>query len=187
MEIFRSIGKKLRSILSGQMEQYSNIFKQNNVAASSTLELDYLFGEGRAMDAYQLVRFADGKSWSVLYNGFLLGSLSKVDGIWIAGNGENLDGKRITAIGKFIDSQHFNLLPDKIKAQWAEEVEEVVMEKDGSYLVICKDGADFGAFRFLFSIFISKLVEEEWPVNFKVYNAAFTEDFEVEVIGANDI
>ncbi|WP_316825982.1 MULTISPECIES: hypothetical protein [Pedobacter] len=181
MEILKLIGKKLRSIVSGKMEHYSNVFKQNLVATTRTVVLDYLFGEGDAMDAYQLVRFAEGEPWNVLYNGFLLGSLSKVDGIWISANGENLDGGRISAIGKFIDSQHFNLLPDKIKVHWEEQVKEVIMENDSSYMVVCRDGIEFDCFRLIFSSFVSELVEEEWPVVFSVYNAAFSDDFKVEV------
>jgi hypothetical protein len=168
--------------MSTSMEQYSNVFKENLVATSRTLVLDYLFGEGQSMDAYQLVRFAEGEPWNVLYNGFLLGSLAKVNGAWISANGENLDGERILSIGRFIDSQHFNLLPDKIKTHWEESVREVIMENDSSYMVICRDDIDFGRFKRMFSSFISELVEEEWPVTFKVYNAAFSDDFEIEVI-----
>ena len=163
------------------MGEYSNVFKQNLVATTRTVVLDYLFGEGRDMDAYQLARFAEGEPWNVLHKGLLLGSLTKTDWVWISVNGENLDGKRIIAIGKFIDSQHFNLLPDKIKVHWEEYVNEVIMENDSSYIVVCKEEIEFYRFRLMFSSFISELVEEEWPVNFKVYNAAFSDDFEIEV------
>jgi len=164
------------------MEQYSNAFKQNFVASTRTVVLDYLFGEHGRIIGYQLVRFAEGEPWNVLFDGFLLGSLTKIDGIWVSANGENLDSGRITAIGKFIDSQHFNLLPDKIKIHWEEQVQEVVMENDSSYMIICKEGIEFDRFRLIFSSFVSELIEEEWPINFKVYNAAFSDDFEIEIL-----
>jgi len=163
------------------MGQYSNLFKENLMATSKTVVLDYIFGEGQDMDAYQLVRFAEGEPWNLLHNGYLMGSMDKVNGTWLLVSGGSLDTERVCLIGKFIDSQHFNLLPDKIKAHWEEQVREVIMENDSSYLVVCKDGTEFYRFRLMFCSFISELVEEEWPVNFKVYNSSFSDDFEIEV------
>lgn len=163
------------------MEQYSNVLKANMVATSRTVVLDYLFGQGDAMDAYQLVRFEECGSWSVLYNGYLMANLYKADKSWISVDGGSLDNRKVASIGRFIDSQHFNLLPDKIKTHWEEQVQEVIMENDSSYMVVCRDGIEFSRFRLMFSSFISELVEEEWPVSFRVYNALFSDDFEIEV------
>lgn len=176
------LSKKLRSLISGQMRQYPNVFKEKLITASRTLVLDYLFGEGQDMDAYQIVRFSQGEPWHVLHNGFLLGSLNKVAERWILVDGKNLCNERVIAIGNFIDSQHFNLLPDKIKMHWVEQVQEVIMENDSSYMVICREGIEFSRFKLMFCSFIPELIEEEWPVKFSVYNAAFSDDFEVEVI-----
>lgn len=181
MEILKLLGKKLRSIISISMEQYSNAFKENLVATSKTVVLDYLFGEGEDMAAYQLVRFSREGPWCVLSSGYLLGNLSKLDGIWIAQDADRIDGERILSIGKFIDSQHFNLLPDKIKLHWEEWVAEVIMHNDSNYMVVCKEGIEFEHFKRMFCAYIPELVEEEWTIVFNVYNAGFSEDFKVEV------
>jgi len=92
-----------------------------------------------------------------------------------------LDGFRADQIGNFIDQQHFNLMPDKIKTHWFDAVEEVIMQNDSLYLVICKPGIEFRRFKNVFGSFISELVEEEWAVEFKVYNAEFSDEFLVRV------
>ncbi|WP_316846906.1 hypothetical protein [Pedobacter psychrodurus] len=180
-EILKSLGKKLRAIISISMEQYSNAFKENLVVTSKTVVLDYLFGEGEDMAGYQLVCFSQGAPWCVLSSGYLLGNLSKLNGIWIATDAGPLDGERILSIGRFIDSQHFNLLPDKIKLHWGESVAEVIMYNDSSYMVVCRDGIEFEHFKCMFCAYIAELVEEERAVVFNVYNAGFSEDFKVEV------
>jgi len=181
-QILKSLGKKLRSIISISMEHYSNAFKENLVATSNTVVLDYLFGVGEDMAAYQLVRFSQEGPWCVLSSGYLLGNLSKHNGIWIAKDAGHLDGERVLSIGRFIDSQHFNFLPDKIKLHWEQSVEEVIMHNDSSYMVICKEGIKFEHFKGMFCAYIPELVREEWTVIFNVYNAGFSEDFKVEVI-----
>lgn len=164
------------------MEQYSNAFKGNLVANTKTVVLDYLFGEGDEMDAYQLVRFAEGEAWNILSDGFLLGSLNKIDNFWIADNAVGLDGERICSIGKFIDSQHFNRLPGKIIEHWAEFVDRVIMQTDSEYLIVTLPEIDFESFQRLFTSFATELVEDPWPIEFKVYNAEFDKDFIVRVL-----
>ncbi len=181
MQILRLIGKKLRSIMSTGMEQYSNVFKENRATITSTVVLDYAFVEGEDTDTYQLVRFGEGEPWNILYHGFLLGSLTKVDGLWIAENASGLNGEQIFALGKFIDSQPFNQLPDRIKTHWEEFVKEVVLERNNSYLVICREEIDFAMFSLMFDAFIAELVEDGTPVRFKVYNATFSDDFQLAV------
>jgi hypothetical protein len=110
-----------------------------------------------------------------------MANLYKADESRISVYGGSLDNRQVASIGRFIDSQHFNLLPDKIKTHWEEQVQEVIMENDSSYMVVCRDGIEFSRFRLMFSSFISELVEEEWPVSFRVYNALFSDDFEIEV------
>lgn len=182
MEILKLLSKRLRSIISDHMGQYSNVFKENLMAGSKTVVLDYLFGEGDDINAYQLVRFAESEPWNVLCNGYLLGRLSKANGAWVEVNNGSLGEERILSIGKFIDSQHFNLLPDKIKAHWEDSVQEVIMNNDSSYMVVCREGIEFDRFKLMFCSFIPELVKEEWAVTFKVYNAAFSDDFEIEVL-----
>lgn len=146
-----------------------------------TVILDYLFGEGDAMNAYQIIRYNESEPWLVIENGSLKATLKKHQHVWKSISEAHIDTERIEQIGKFIDAQYFNFLPDKIKMHWHDDVNEVMMQNDGLYLVICKPDINFRRFKNVFSAFIAQLVEDEWAVEFKVYNAAFTDEFVVKV------
>jgi len=159
----------------------ASMSENSKVASSNMISLDYLFGEGEDMRAYQVVRFSAGEPWLVLEDGVLLGTLSKQNKSWVQIGEYVLDAGRAEWIGKFIDQQHFNFLPDKIKSHWFDAVEEVIMQSDSLYLVVCKADIEFKRFKNVFGSFIAELVEEEWAVEFKVYNADFSDEFLVRV------
>ncbi|WP_316831695.1 hypothetical protein [Pedobacter aquatilis] len=168
------------------MGQNSNVSKHNvphhdMVSSSKMLVLDYLFGSGDELEAYQLVRFATDEPWLVLQDGILLATMAKHEGKWIEIGVRSLEEAKATAITKFIDQQHFNFLPGKIKTHWPDQIQEVIMQTDSLYLVITKEGIDFLHFKRLFSQFIGQLVEDEWAVEFKVYRADFNEEFLVRI------
>ena len=163
------------------MEKETDRYKSDLVATSKMVVLDYLFGEGEDMQSYQIVRFAEGEAWNVLSEGLLLASLKKNEEGWSRVIGENLEIETVKHIGAFIDAQHFNLLPAKIKHHWQEYVAEVIMQNDCLYLVIALQGVNFERFQKLFTSFIGELVEDPWAVEFKVYNGEFTNEFIVRV------
>lgn len=84
------------------------------------------------MKSYELLRFSDGEPWLILEDGVLLTTLSKQNGCWIQTFEQILQADRAEHIGKFIEQQHFNFLPNKIKTHWFEAV-QVIMQND-SYL-----------------------------------------------------
>jgi hypothetical protein len=163
------------------MEKDTDGYKSDLLATSKMVVLDYLFGEGEEMQAYQLVRFAEGEAWNVLSEGLLLASLKKNEAGWWQVIGENLSIDMVKDIGAFIDAQHFNLLPAKIRHHWQEYVAEVIMQNDSLYLVIALQGINFERFKKMFTSFIGELVEDPWAVEFKVYNGDFTNEFIVRV------
>ena len=161
--------------------EHVSISENNMIASTKMISLDYLFGEGDEMSAYQIVRFSDGEPWLVLEEGVLLTTLLKKDGCWIKTGEEALEAGRAEHIVKFIEQQHFNFLPNKIKTHWFEAVQEVIMQNDSCYLVICKPDIEFNNFKNFFTAFIAELIEDEWAIEFKVYNADFTDEFLVRV------
>ncbi|WP_316795061.1 hypothetical protein [Pedobacter agri] len=155
---------------------------ENNMETSNKLiSLDYIFGEGEQIRAFQIVRFSAKEPWLVFENGLLLSTLNKENGIWIQIGADRFQDECAVNIEKFIDQQHFNFLPGKIKTHWFEAVEEVVMQNDSLYLVVCKPDIEFSRFKNVFASFIPELVEEEWAVEFKVYNSDFEDEFMVRV------
>lgn len=163
------------------MERVSREYNGSMVASSKMVALDYLFNENDQIKAYQLVRFAAGEPWLVLEDGLVLSTIEKKQDIWLETTSCNFDRELLRQIGVFIDKQHFNFLPDKIKSHWSDAVEEVIMQSDSEYLVVCKEDIEFNRFKNVFSAFIAELIKEEWSVEFKVYNAGFTDEFIVKV------
>ena len=74
-----------------------------------------------------------------------------------------------------------NQLPDKIRQKWEDSIEQVIMKSDSEYIIVARPGINFTAFKRFFSEYIGNLVEDEWAVEFKVYNADFDDDFMVRV------
>lgn len=163
------------------MERVSREYNGSMVSSSKMVALDYLFNENDQIKAYQLVRFAAGEPWLILEDGLLLCTIEKKLNIWLETTPSNFDRELLDQIGVFIDKQHFNFLPDKIKTHWHDAVQEVIMQSDSAYLVVCKENVEFNHFKNVFSAFIAELIEEEWSVEFKVYNASFSDEFIVRV------
>jgi len=159
------------------MEQDLNGFSGNFSSNGQMILLDYIFGEGENTDCYQLVRFFSGEEWNVLIGGRLVSRMVCIDGLWRQEYGGLLESAEVLEIGEFIAQQHFNLIPSKIELHWQEYVEEVVMQSETSYLVVGKPGIAFERFQAMFTGYIAELVEDPWEIEFKVYNADFSDDF----------
>ncbi|MCZ4223505.1 hypothetical protein [Pedobacter rhodius] len=143
--------------------------------------LNYVIGQGKAVETYQLVNYLESEGWHVLSGGYLIGRLQKVNNAWLSTIPNSLNQKRLFEIGSFIDAQNFDHISLKIKNHWATYIQEVIMQSDSAYLVICLKNINFGRFKLLFISFIGDLVEVPWPVGFKVYNSDFSDEFLIEV------
>ncbi|WP_316807793.1 hypothetical protein [Pedobacter agri] len=163
------------------MEENKHAYNGELVAGSNMMMLDYLFNQEDQLTAYQLIRHAEGGAWQVISSGLLIAVLFKTDGKWDALGGAAIDIESILKIGSFIDQQHFNRLPAKIKQHWEEFVAEVVVKSDSEYLIVTAPDINFSGFKKFFSEYIGHMVEDEWPIEFKVYDAGFNEDFVVRV------
>ena len=143
--------------------------------------LDYIIGEGEAAETYQLVHYLESEAWHILADGYLIGRLEKANNVWLSTIPTNLNQERLFEIGAFIDAHNFNNLSLKLKKHWATYIQEVIMQSDCAYLVICREDIDFGQFKLLFTSFIGDLVEMPWPIGFKVYNSDFSDEFLIDV------
>ncbi|PWS26199.1 hypothetical protein DHW03_15505 [Pedobacter yonginense] len=161
------------------MEQNANGYMMQTESGKMVV-LDYVFGEGD-IQSYQLIRFAAGEAWNVVFDGRLLALVRKDQNKWIKVIGETIDEAQIFDIGKFIDAQHFNLLPSKIKSHWQEYVAEVIIRTDSEYMIVTRPNISFERFQKMFCSFIEELVEDPWPIDFKVYNSEFTNEFHARV------
>lgn len=146
------------------------------------IELVY-FDQNIVTKAYQVIQFRSGESWRVARDGELLGSMEKLDGVWRGCVGTDLPAELVDRIGRLIDAQHFNRVPDDIKTHWPAQVQEVIPTGDVEYLVIAKPEVDFERFVKIFAAYVPHLLKDEWPVLFKVYDAAMNEDVQVTAQG----
>ena len=144
------------------------------------VELNY-FLEGDSQAVYQVIQFRKGEPWRIVDAGELIGSIEKLDGSWYLRGKAALDETLINGIGKLIDAQHFNQLPEEIKKHWSPYVHEAIAQGDHEYLVICKPGIDFERFEKVFRSYIAGLVRDQWEIRFRIYDAAMSHDFEVLV------
>jgi len=142
------------------------------------IELVY-FDRNAVSEAYQVIQFRAGESWRIARDGELLGSVEKLNGVWRVREGSELAEELIGNIGRLIDAQHFNKLPNDIKIHWPAQVEEVIPSGDEEYLVITKPEIDFERFVKIFTAYIPHLLKDEWPVLFKLYDAGMNQDWEV--------
>ncbi|RYD71107.1 MAG: hypothetical protein EOP53_24225 [Sphingobacteriales bacterium] len=141
-------------------------------------QLDYFFTHPNGTtESYQLIRFALQEPWRIILEGEYLGSVEKVGEEWRQLSGGDLDTAFFNGITTFIESQHFNSLPNEILSRWPKLVQEVVMRSDQEYLVICREGIHFEHFYRIFTRFVPLMLKDEWPVTFQVYNHDFSEDF----------
>lgn len=146
------------------------------------IELVY-FDQNAVNRAYQVIQFRAGESWRISREGELLGSMEKLNGIWRGRGGSELADELIGNIGRLIDAQHFNRLPDEIKTHWPAQVQEVIPTGDVEYLVVAKPEVDFDKFVKIFTAYVPHLLKDEWPVLFKLYDAGMNRDLEVTAQG----
>jgi len=156
-------------------------YRKEPSASTRKIVLDYIIGEGKTVETYQLVNYLESEAWHVLSDGYLFGRLQKVNNVWLSTIPTNLNQESLFEIGAFIDAHNFNHLSFKLKKHWANYIQEVIVQSDTDYLVVCREKIDFGRFSQLFNSFIGDLVEMPWPIGFKVYNSDFSDEFLVEV------
>ncbi|WP_175636391.1 hypothetical protein [Pedobacter ghigonis] len=144
------------------------------------IELDYFFTQNDEKSGhYQLIQFAQNEPWRLVQDGELLGSLEKWNGKWQQLSGNPLSDALLQGISKMIESQHYHQLPAQLLSRWGNVIAEVVTKSDHEYLIICKEEVSFRSFVTIFSKFVSTMLKDEWPVSFKLFNADFSEDFEL--------
>lgn len=164
------------------MESDSNRLQANPAAKGKVTSLDYFFTQNEQIETYQLVRFSEAIAWLVLQDGVLLSTIIVQNGEWSEIGVKILAHHRLQDIGAFINKQHFNFLPGRIKQRWSVAIQQVITQSDSSYLIICKPGIEFNRFSNIFSSYISELVDDQWTVEFKVYNSDFTDEFMVKIL-----
>ena len=142
------------------------------------IELDFFFNltNGDIMHL-QLKQFKVTEPWTVLLHDQELGKIIKEREGWKQLSGNVLPEKLIHGMGVFIDEQQHQYLPDEIKLRWPALIEEIIVNSDAEYMVICKPFVDFRSFEKMFEEFVPGMIKEEWVINFKVYSHNFDDDF----------
>ena len=130
---------------------------------------------------FQVIQFRAGEAWRIVHEGELLGSIIKMDGLWVANRNSILVEGLVASIGKFIDLQHFNNLPEELKSHWPMYIQQVIIQGDDQYLIVCLPEIDFSHFEKLFKTYISTLLKDRWEILFKVYDAEMSADFQLLV------
>lgn len=144
------------------------------------IELDYFFTESDEKSShYQLIQFSQNEPWRLVQDGELLGSLEKWNGKWKQLTGSPLSDALLEGVCKLIESQHYHQLPEQLLSRWGNVIAEVITKSDEEYLIICKERVSFRSFTSIFSKFVSTMLKDEWPVRFQLFNADFSEDFEI--------
>lgn len=144
------------------------------------IELDYFFTESDEKSShYQLIQFSQNEPWRLVQDGELLGSLEKWNGKWKQLTGSPLSDVLLEGICKLIESQHYRQLTEQLLSRWGNVIAEVITKSDDEYLIICKERVSFRSFTSIFSKFVSTMLKDEWPVRFQLFNADFSEDFEI--------
>lgn len=145
------------------------------------IELTYFSEKQSGIPAYQVIQFNPGEPWQIVEGDEVIGCMQKQEGLWSLQASSNVPDGLVTGIVKLIEQQHFNKLPTKIKEHWEIYVQEVVIQSDALYLIICRQGIDFDRFKKLFWGYIGELIKDPWQIRFRVYNADMSDDFEVVV------
>jgi len=143
------------------------------------IELVYFSEESEGTPAYQIIQFNPGEPWSIVDGDELIGCMKKSKGFWNLYAVAAVPDGLATGIAKLIETQHCYQLPEEMKMRWPDQVQEVIVQSDDRYLVVCKSDVDFERFEKVFRNFICELLKDEWPIRFMVYNADMTADFEV--------
>ncbi|TCD18986.1 hypothetical protein EZ456_21085 [Pedobacter psychrodurus] len=146
------------------------------------IELDFFFNlpNGDLMH-FQLIQLSRGEPWTVLDHDQVLARIAKEDGEWKSSLGKSLSEALIQNIGLFIDRQQYEHLPNEIKLRWPKLIEDIIVNSDTEYMVICKPFVNFRSFEKMFEKFVPAMIKDEWTILFKVYNHDFSEDFTKEL------
>ena len=142
------------------------------------IELDFFFDlpNGDIMH-FQLIQLSRSEPWTVLDHKQVLERITKEDGKWKTLLGSSLSEELIQSIGLFIDRQQYQNLPIEIKLRWPKLIEEIIVNSDAEYIVVCKLFVNFRSFEKMFEKFVPAMIKDEWAINFKVYSHDFEEDF----------
>lgn len=126
---------------------------------------------------FQLVQLSRGESWTVLDHDQVLARVVKEGEEWKQLSGKTLSEELLQNMGLFIDQQQHQNLPNEIKLRWPKLIEEIIVNSDSEYLVICKPFVNFRSFEKMFEKFVPTMIKDEWTITFKVYSHDFEEDF----------
>ena len=140
------------------------------------IELMYFSKSGQDKKAYHLQQSRPGEPWEIVDGDELIGILEKEQGLWRLHCLADLPKGMCTELAKLVDAQHFNRLPQDIKTHWPGKVLEVVIVDDAQYLVICQPGTELDSFIKIFTAYTPYLLKDEWPVVFRIYDSAMSED-----------
>lgn len=143
------------------------------------IELPYFLETYQDSKVYQVIQFNPGETWQIVAGDELIGRLEKLYGLWNLSAEMEVPAGLLKGVAQLIDEQHFHQLPFDIKMHWAADVQEVLVQSDAEYLVVCKPGICFERFEKLFRGSINLLLKDEWEIRFRVYNSNMSDDFEV--------
>ncbi|NII82185.1 hypothetical protein FHT21_001230 [Pedobacter sp. SG908] len=142
------------------------------------IELDFFFNlPNRDIMHFQLIQLSREEPWTVFYCDHVLAGIIKEGKEWKQLSGEVLPEELLQNIGLFIDRQQYRKLPDELKWRWPKLIEEIIVNSDSEYMVICKPFVNFRSFEKMFEKFVPAMIKDEWAINFKVYSHDFEEDF----------
>lgn len=134
------------------------------------IELSYSFEpEFLAGVSYQLMRASMNDPWLVLSGSNVLGIIDEVgEDHWTLVAGEGIPTEAVKGMGLLIGTQQFSWLPKLIKKQWPEFVQEVIVENESNYEVVCHKDICPDRFRQRFTPGIYALARREAEIVFKV-------------------
>ena len=142
------------------------------------IELDFFFNlPNDDIKHFQLIQLSRGGVWTVYDHEQVLERIVKEDGEWKKLLSSSLSEELIQNIELFIDGQQYQTLPIEIKLRWPKIIEEIIVNSDAEYMVVCKPFVNFRSFEKMFEKFVPAMIKEEWTINFKVYSHDFGEDF----------
>ncbi|WP_316801513.1 hypothetical protein [Pedobacter frigidisoli] len=148
------------------------------------IKLHYIHEDGASalgFSAYLLLQENNGEPFMILRDDEILGELDMQGGCWKASGTSVLNRDFLHAVEQFIDAQAFSTLPAMLLSRWADDLEEVVVQSESDYLLVCKPARDFAIFERIFREFITGIIRGEGLFNFKVFDAGFERDFELNV------
>ncbi len=134
------------------------------------IELSYSYeNEFLANTAYQLMRVNMNDPWLVLSGSDVVGIINHDENdSWQQIAGEDMPQDAVKGMGELIAMQQFSWLPRLIKKQWPEYVQEVIVESEKNYEVVCHKDTCPDRFKQRFTPGIHALAKRETELVFKV-------------------